>query len=620
MEPLLPPDPEPTDAPPTPLRSPNKHEHEECRTLRFKLISKHPNFPHNKLLTITVTDSLDQLQDKISKLTHIEAGAFALLWEDADRYPFALNAPGDWEEALSYFTEHRATLNLKLYVTDPSQPPGTPAIPGAGPSALPSCLATATRPGFPHCAFTPDPGPPSLEPPDGPSHSPSAFAAPHAHPHWACAATGPQEDQPIGEGCDSFVTSSTATIAFGAGEAESMFPEALTSHFMAQPSQHLLNSSFAPSSIMHQSFSQPCGNLSFCSVMERGPTSPLCGPTDCNGQRMVWRRGRVLGKGAYGTVYLGLDQNSGQLLAVKQVCFDDEQCAPTQETYARLRALAQEIRTMESLQHPNIVRYLGTDRTDNGMYIFMEYIPGGSIASLLKQFGPFQEQLTASYVRQILQGLGYLHSQHVLHRDVKGANILVSQKGQIKLADFGSSKSLQDIVQSSTLKQTFVGTAEWMAPEAITCRNQTKAADIWSVGCTVLEMTYADTPWSRTMEERRTGIAALYYIASSQERPKLPHDIFSEEACDFLHHCLQRDPVRRPTALELLQHSWLQTQSPASSGPGTPATPMLPMPPRALPDPSPHLETPSSPVRLMPTGPLYEDAENRNRWAALSLY
>eukprot|EP00667_Euglena_gracilis_P001720 EG_transcript_1719 len=547
------------------VRSSSEADAADCPTLRFKMISKHPDFPHNKLFSVVTDESLEQLQQKISKLTSIKPNNFALFWEDADKYRFALNSNADWEEALSYFSENKSTMNLKIYVTGIS--PDPPWVTGPSsqiqrvrrPSGQPTIASDIVH--FAEGSLSED------------MISPTSFASNHVlHPDPRTPM-----DENIADGCDSFVTSSTATLMFN--DQDSIIPESLSARFHQHPSlmggiQQSFHQNLC-SPALQQSFNQPpLNNLSFCTVVERNPTSPLCGPTDGYGQRMLWRRGRVLGKGAYGVVYLGLNQSSGELLAVKQVCIDDNENMPTQETFARLRALAQEIRMMENLQHPNIVRYLGTDRTENGIYIFMEYIPGGSIASLLKQFGPFQEKLISAYLRQILSGLNYLHGQHVLHRDIKGANILVSQKGEVKLADFGSSKSLQDIVQSTTIKNTFVGTAEWMAPEAIACKNQTKPADIWSLGCTILEMTYADTPWSRNMEERRNGIAALYYIASSHERPKIPHDILSEEACDFLNHCLQRDPNLRPTTAELLQHPWLQTVSPMPSTPGTPLSPL----------------------------------------------
>ena len=114
---------------------------------------------------------------------------------------------------------------------------------------------------------------------------------------------------------------------------------------------------------------------------------------------------------------------------------------------------------MSELHHPNIVTYYGSEQEKDFLKIYMEFVEGGSIASLLKTYGPFQEQVAAKYTKQILFGLEYLHFHNVVHRDIKGANVLITRNGTVKLSDFGCAKRIGSYEQSMT------GTLSWMAPE-----------------------------------------------------------------------------------------------------------------------------------------------------------
>lgn len=159
-----------------------------------------------------------------------------------------------------------------------------------------------------------------------------------------------------------------------------------------------------------------------------------------------WTRGELIGQGAFGSVYLGMDDD-GHLMAVKQVSLSKiggpQGAAKLAE---HIRSLEAEVGLLQSLNHPNIVCYLGTDRTPQALNIFLEYVPGGSIASLLAKFGSFKESVVRVYTKQILMGLEYLHANGIIHRDIKGANILVDNTGLVKLADFGASKKIEDLV------------------------------------------------------------------------------------------------------------------------------------------------------------------------------
>jgi mitogen-activated protein kinase kinase kinase len=212
--------------------------------------------------------------------------------------------------------------------------------------------------------------------------------------------------------------------------------------------------------------------------------------------------------------------------------------------------LEQEVHMLSQLTHPNIVRYIGIKRRKDILNVFMEYVPGGSIASLLQRFGPLGDNVTRVYTRQILIGLDYLHSQRVVHRDIKGANILVEKSGRIKLADFGMAKMLEfvDVERSDYAKKAVKGSAYWMAPEVIRKSEVTLGCDVWSVGCTVIEMASAKPPWC----ECSTQVQAMYKIASSTALPTLPEENLSADAKAFILNCLKRNVEERPDVETLL--------------------------------------------------------------------
>lgn len=267
---------------------------------------------------------------------------------------------------------------------------------------------------------------------------------------------------------------------------------------------------------------------------------------------ILWTKGEVLGKGAYGTVYCGLT-SQGQLIAVKQVALDTSDKSATEKEY---RKLQEEVDLLKALKHVNIVAYLGTCLEENIVSIFMEFVPGGSISSIINRFGPLPEMVFCKYTKQILQGVAYLHENCVVHRDIKGNNLMLMPTGVIKLIDFGCAKRLAWAGLNGThsdMLKSMHGTPYWMAPEVINESGYGRKSDIWSIGCTVFEMATGKPPLA-SMDR----MAAMFYIGAHRGlMPPLPEH-FSENAADFVRMCLTRDQHERPSAVQLLKHSFLE--------------------------------------------------------------
>nr|XP_054757768.1 uncharacterized protein LOC129263877 isoform X1 [Lytechinus pictus]XP_054757769.1 uncharacterized protein LOC129263877 isoform X2 [Lytechinus pictus] len=262
-----------------------------------------------------------------------------------------------------------------------------------------------------------------------------------------------------------------------------------------------------------------------------------------------WKKGNLLGKGAFGTVYCGLT-NTGQLLAVKQVELSERDKEKAKQQYQKLQ---EEVQLLKTLCHKNIVGFLGVSLEENMVNIFMQFIPGGSIASLLARFGSLDETVFCRYTKQILEGTQYLHENDVIHRDIKGANIMLMSTGVIKLIDFGCAKRLCiQISRSQNVLKSMRGTPYWMAPEVIMETGHGKKSDIWSIGCTVFEMATRKPPWSDM-----PPMAAIFAIGSGGPVPQMP-DKFSEDAKTFVNACLTRNQDERATASELLKHPFIK--------------------------------------------------------------
>ncbi|KAI9507778.1 kinase-like protein [Russula earlei] len=236
-----------------------------------------------------------------------------------------------------------------------------------------------------------------------------------------------------------------------------------------------------------------------------------------------------------------LNWATGETVAVKEIQLSN---IPKGE----LGQIMSEIDLLKNLNHPNIVKYKGFVKTPEYLYIILEFCENGSLHNICKRFGKFPENLVAVYISQVLDGLVYLHDQGVIHRDIKGANILTTKDGAVKLADFGVASNTTTAGAASD--DAVVGSPYWMAPEVIEQCGATTASDIWSVGCTVIELLEGRPPYHALKP-----MQALYRIVQD-DSPPIPEGA-SPIVKDFLYHCFQKDCNLRISAKKILRHPWM---------------------------------------------------------------
>ncbi|CAK5267814.1 unnamed protein product [Mycena citricolor] len=233
-----------------------------------------------------------------------------------------------------------------------------------------------------------------------------------------------------------------------------------------------------------------------------------------------------IGRGQFGSVYRAMNLNTGQMVAVKRIRLEglkeDE-----------VTTLMREVDLVKRLSHPSIVKYEGMARDQDTLNIVLEYVENGSLGQTLKAFGKLNERLVASYVVKILEGLHYLHSSDVVHCDLKAANILTTKNGNVKLSDFGVSLNLRAMEREI---KDVAGTPNWMAPEVIELKGASPKSDIWSLGCTVVELLTGRPPYA----EIANSMSVMFRIVEDDSPP------------------LPRDPTKRPSAEFLCEHQWLK--------------------------------------------------------------
>ncbi|KAF9964249.1 Suppressor of Sensor Kinase (SLN1) [Mortierella alpina] len=274
-----------------------------------------------------------------------------------------------------------------------------------------------------------------------------------------------------------------------------------------------------------------------------------------------WQMAKFIGAGTFGTVYLGTNSDTGELIAVKEIRFQNA-------SMNLVKSIHDEMKVMKMLHHPNIVRYDNIEVHRHKVFIFMEFCQGGSLADLLEHGRIEDEKVIKVYTLQMLKGLAYLHDKNVVHRDVKPDNVLLDHLGNIKFVDFGAAKILAKNQRTRTHGRSTAesinvgvganslnGTPMYMAPEVI--KNGEKgrkgSMDIWSLGCCVLEMATGRRPWAHLDNEW----AVMFHVATTH--PPLPDPSqMSLKGIAFLKRCFTRSSRDRPSAKELLRDVWLR--------------------------------------------------------------
>lgn len=253
-----------------------------------------------------------------------------------------------------------------------------------------------------------------------------------------------------------------------------------------------------------------------------------------------------LGEGAYGSVFKGLHRASGRLIAIKQVPVDTD-----------LQDIIKEISIMQQCENSFIVRYYGSYFKRSDLWIIMEYCGAGSVCDIIRLRNKTLEEVAmVPILKATLKGLEYLHSKRKIHRDIKAGNILLNERGEAKLADFGVAGQLSDTMAK---RNTVIGSPFWMAPEVIEEIGYDCLADVWSLGITVIEMAEGRPPYADIHPMR-----AIFMIPTKPPPTLKDPDLWSPDFRDFLTRCLVKRPEERASAVALLQHPLVCDAAPSS--------------------------------------------------------
>ncbi|AWP07575.1 putative serine/threonine-protein kinase TAO3 [Scophthalmus maximus] len=251
-----------------------------------------------------------------------------------------------------------------------------------------------------------------------------------------------------------------------------------------------------------------------------------------------------IGHGSFGAVYFARNSYSNEVVAIKKMSYNGKQ------TTEKWQDIIKEVKFLGQLRHPNTIEYKGCYLKDNTAWLVMEYCLGSASDLLEVHKKPLQEMEIAAITHGALLGLAYLHSHNMIHRDVKAGNILLTELGQVKLADFGSASI-------ASPANSFVGTPYWMAPEVILAMDEGQyegKVDIWSLGITCIELAERKPPLFNM-----NAMSALYHIAQN-DSPTLQSNEWSDPFRSFVDYCLLKIPQDRPSSGELLRHDFVRRE------------------------------------------------------------
>uniref|UniRef100_A0A8C2XA27 non-specific serine/threonine protein kinase n=1 Tax=Cyclopterus lumpus TaxID=8103 RepID=A0A8C2XA27_CYCLU len=257
---------------------------------------------------------------------------------------------------------------------------------------------------------------------------------------------------------------------------------------------------------------------------------------------------REIGHGSFGAVYFARDVRTNEVVAIKKMSYSGKQSTE------KWQDIIKEVKFLQRIQHPNSIEYKGCYLREHTAWLVMEYCLGSASDLLEVHKKPLQEVEIAAITHGALQGLAYLHSHNMIHRDIKAGNVLLTEPGQVKLADFGSASI-------ACPANSFVGTPYWMAPEVILAMDEGQydgKVDIWSLGITCIELAERKPPLFNM-----NAMSALYHIAQN-ESPTLQSSEWTEYFRNFVDSCLQKFPQDRPNSEELLKHAFVQRERPES--------------------------------------------------------